>query len=138
MYTIHSAEVAVRICVEDTQAGFVPCTSKVNPQASVVREGVSDPVSVEPILHDDDNMAAIVEIPHGDTAPFARPMADCFNDKRISSGVRRPRDTNQKGEFSNLIRDTDDPFRKAHLIAPGRLTSVCENSIYLTKVRALQ
>jgi hypothetical protein len=121
MYAIHSAEVAVWICVEDPQAGFVPCTSKVNPEASVVREGVSDPVSAEAILHNDDDVAAIVEIPHGDTAPFARPMADCFNDKRVSSRVWRPRDTNQKGEVSDLIRDTNDPFRKAHPIAPSSL-----------------
>jgi hypothetical protein len=138
MYAIHSAKVAVWICVEDPQAGFVPCTAKVNPQASVVREGVSDPVSAEAILHNNDKVAAIVEIPHGETAPFARPMANCFNDKRVSSGIWRPRDTNQKGELSDLIRDTNDPFRKAHLIVPGRLTSVCENSIYLTKTRALQ
>jgi len=122
MYAIHSAQVAVWICVENPQAGFVPCTAKVNPQASVVREGVSDPVSAEAILRDDDNVAAIVEIPHGDTAPFARPMADCFNDKRVSSGIWRPRDTNQKGEVSDLIRDTNDPIRKAHLIAPCLLT----------------
>jgi len=138
MYAIHSAKVAVWICVEDPQAGFVPCTAKVNPQASVVREGVSDPVSAEAILHNNDKVAAIVEIPHGETAPFARPMANCFNDKRVSSGIWRPRDTNQKGELSDLIRDTNDPFRKAHLIAPSRLTSVCENSIYLTKTRPLQ
>ena len=119
MYTIHSAQVAVWICVEDPQAGFVPCAAKVNPQASVVREGVSDPVSAEAILYDDDNVAAIVEIPHRDAAPFARSMADCFNDKRVSSGIWRPRDTNQKGEVSDLIRDTNDPIRKAHLIAPA-------------------
>ena len=124
MYTIHSAQVAVWICVEDPQAGFVPCTAKVNPQASVVREGVSDPVSAEAILYDDDNVAAIVEIPHRDAAPFARSMADCFNDKRVCSGIRRSRDTNQKSELSDLIRDTNDPFRKPHLIAPARVT--CE------------
>jgi hypothetical protein len=99
VYAIHSAEVAVWIYVEDSQPSFVPCTSKVNPEATVVREGVSDPVSAEGILHDDDDVAAIVEIPHGNTAPFARPMADCFNDKRASSGVWRSRDTNQKASL---------------------------------------
>ena len=124
MYAIHSAEVAVWICVEDPQVGFVPCTSKVNPEASVVSEGVSDPVSPEAILHDNDDVAAIVEIPHGDTSPFARPMADGFNDKRVSSCIWRPRDTSQQGEVCDLIRDTNDPFRKAHLIAPSSLTIV--------------
>ena len=57
-------------------------------------------------------------------------MADCFNDKRISSGVRRPRDTDQKGGASDLIRDTDDPLRKAHLIAvwTPNLTVGCQPS----------
>jgi hypothetical protein len=122
MYAIHSAEVAVWICVEDPQAGFVPCTSKVNPETSVVREGVSDPVSAEAILHDDDDVAAIVEIPHGDAAALTGATADGFDDERVFSGVWRPRDTNQKHEVSDLIRDTNDPFRKAHLIAPSSLT----------------
>lgn len=56
-------------------------------------------------------------------------MADCFNDKRVSSGVWRPRDTNQEGEVSDLIRDTNDPFRKAHLIAPRRLTNNIQISL---------
>jgi hypothetical protein len=118
MDAIHSAEVSLRICVKDPQARFVPRASKVNPEATVVRKGVSDPVSAEAILHDDDDVAAVVQITYGKTAPFARLMADCFNDKRVCSGVWRPRDTNQKGESSDLIRDTNHPFRKAHLIIP--------------------
>jgi len=117
MYAIHSAEVAVWICVEDPQAGFVPCTSKVNPEASVVREGVSDPVSAEAILHDDDNVAAIVEIPRGDAAALTGATADGFDDERVFSGVWRPWDAYEKGELGDRVRDTHDLLRKSHLIA---------------------
>ncbi|HEX3033901.1 MAG TPA: hypothetical protein VHT73_02055 [Thermodesulfobacteriota bacterium] len=118
MYAIHSTKVAFWICIKDLQAGIAPCASEVNPEATAICECISDPVGAEAILHDDNNVTAIVEIPHGNTAPFARPMADCFNDKRVSPGVRRPRDAGQKGEVSDLIRDTDDPLRKVHLTAP--------------------
>jgi hypothetical protein len=121
MYAIHSAEVAVWICVEDPQAGFVPCTSKVNPEARVVREGVSDPVSAEAILHDDDNVAAIVEITHGDATALTGATPDGFDDERVFSGVRRPWDAYEKGKLRDRVRDTHDLLRESHLIAPSRL-----------------
>src|ERR671923_986912 len=117
MYAIHSAEVAVWIGVEDPQAGLVPCTSKVNPEATVVHEGVSDPVSAEAILHDDDNVATIVEIAHGDAAVLTRATADGFDDERVFSGVWRPWDAYEKGELGDQVRDTHDLLRKSHLIA---------------------
>jgi hypothetical protein len=94
----------------------------VNPEATVVRERVADPVSAGACLHDDDNVATVVEIADGDATPFARPMTDCFNDQRVLAIVRRPRDPSQESKGSDLIRDTNDPFRKAHLIAPSSLT----------------
>jgi hypothetical protein len=118
MYAIHSAEVAVWICIEDPQAGVAPCTSKVNPEASVVREGVSDPLSAETILHDDDNVAGIVDIPHGDATSLTGATADGFDDKSVFPGVWRPWDACDQGEIGDRVRDTYNLLRKSHLIAP--------------------
>jgi hypothetical protein len=122
MYAIHSAEVAVWICVEDPQAGRAPCTSKVNPEATVVRERVADPVSARPPRRRYD-VAAIVEIPHGDAAALTGATADGFDDERVFSGVWRPWDAYEKGELGDRVRDTHDLVRKSHLIAPSSLTS---------------
>jgi hypothetical protein len=128
MYTIHSLEVRLRISVEDPQAGFVPCTSKVNPEASVVREGVSDPVSAESILHADDNVAAIVEIPHGDSATLTGATVDGFDDERVFSGVWRPWDAYEKGELGDRVRDMHDLLRKSHLVAASSLNAKAERA----------
>src|SRR5262245_25954082 len=101
VYAIRSPEVAVLIRVEDPQAGFVPRTAKVNREVSVVGEGVSDSLSAAAILHDDDEVAAIVEIPHGDTVALTRATVDGFDDERVFSGVWRPWDTDRKGEVSD-------------------------------------
>jgi hypothetical protein len=117
MYAIHSAEVAVWICVEDPHVGFVPCTSKMNPEASVVRESVSDPLSAKAIFHHDDNVAAIVEIADGDAAALTGATADGFDDERVFPRVWRPWDAYEKSKLGNRIRDTHDLLRNSHLIA---------------------
>src|SRR5215470_20375896 len=68
MYAIHSAEIAVWICVEYLQAGRAPRSAQVNPETTVVRDRVADPVGAGAVLHDNDDARAVVEIPHGDTA----------------------------------------------------------------------
>lgn len=110
MYAIHSTKVTFWICIEDLQAGIAPCASEVNPEATAICEGISDPMGAEAILNDDNNVTAIVEIPHRKTSPFARLKAYCFNDKRVCTSVRRPGDSSQKSEVSDLIRDTDQPL----------------------------
>ena len=125
MYAIHSAEVTVWICVEDPQAGRAPCSAQVNPEAIVVLERVADPVGTGTVLHDDDDAAAVVEIPHGDAAALTRSTAHRFDDERVFSGVWRPWDTYEKGELGDLVRETHDLLRNSHLIAPSHLTIVC-------------
>jgi hypothetical protein len=71
---------------------------------------------MEAMLHDDDDATAVVEISDRDAAPLTRSITDCFNDERISAGVRRPRDTREKGNVSDGVRDTNDLLRKSHLI----------------------
>jgi len=122
MRTIHPAKINLRVCFEDPQPGLAPYSAQVNSEAAVIREGVADPLGAGTVFHNDDDAPAVVEIPYGDTAPFTRPVADCFNDKRVCSRIWRPRDTNQQGEFSELIRDANDPFWKAHLNASSSLT----------------
>jgi hypothetical protein len=77
-------------------------------------------VGAEATLNDDDDSAAVVEIPHWDAAPLIRSTTDCLDDERASSGVRRPRDAREKGQVSDRVRETDDRFRKlrkSHLMA---------------------
>jgi len=125
MDAIHSAEVAVWICVEDPQAGQAPCSAQVNPEATVVLERVADPLGAGTVLHDDDDVAAVIEISHGDTTALTRATADGFDDERVFSRVWRPWDAYEKGKLGNRVRDTHDPLRKSHLIAPSHLTIVC-------------
>src|SRR5215467_2143104 len=133
MYAIHSVEVVFWICVEDPQAGFVPCTSKVNPKVIVVREGVSDPVSAEAILDDDDNAPAIVEIAHGDTETLTRATADGFDDERVFSRVWRPWDAYNKGKPGDRVRNTHDVLRKSHLSPPRFCQNVCAHNYLLPR-----
>jgi hypothetical protein len=97
MHSIHPAKVGLWIGIEDPQPGRAPCPPEVNPEATVIRKRVADPVGAEAILNDDDDSAAIVEIPHWDAAPLTRSTTDCLDDERASSGVRRPRDASEKG-----------------------------------------
>jgi hypothetical protein len=91
----------------------------VNPETTVVRERVADPVGAGAVLHDNDDAPAVVEIPHGDTAALTRATADGFDDERVFSGVWRPWDTYEKGELGDRVRDTHDLLRNSHLIASG-------------------
>ena len=125
MYAIHSAEVAVWICVEDPQAGQAPCSAQVNPEATVVLERVADPLGVGAVLHDDDDAPAVIEIPDGEATALTRATADGFDDERVFSRVWRPRDAYEKGKLGDRVRDTHDLLRKSHLIAPNHLTIVC-------------
>lgn len=118
MYAVHSSKITFRIRIEDLQAGVAPCAAEVNPEAPFICEGISDPAGAPAVLHNDNNVTSIVEIPYRNTSPFTGLMADCLNDKRIFPGIRRTRDTNKNGKVSDLIRNTDQPFRKAHLTAP--------------------
>jgi len=126
MYAIHSAEIAGWISVEHSQAGLVPGTSQMNLQAIVGRESVSDPLSAAAILHDDDDAAAIVEIPHGDPVALTGATADGFDDKRVFPGVRRSWDAYEQGNLGDRVRDTHDRLRNSHLIAL-RVTELLPN-----------
>jgi len=64
----------------------------VNPEATVVRERVADPVGAGAVLDDDDDAPAVVEIAHGDAAALTRATADGFDGERVFSGVWRPWD----------------------------------------------
>jgi hypothetical protein len=97
MHSIHAAKVGLWISIHNPQARRPPCSAEVNPETPVVCKRVPDPLGMEAMLDDDDDATAVVEIPDRDAAPLTRPIADCFNDERISAGVRRPRDTREKG-----------------------------------------
>ena len=86
MYAIHSAEITGWICLEHSQARFLPYTAQMNSEPILVRKSVLDPLSAKAILHDDDDVAAIVEIPHGDPVALTGATADGFDDKRVLSG----------------------------------------------------
>ncbi len=121
MYAIHSSKITFWICIENLQVSIVPYAAEVNPEAPAICEGISDPVCAKAILHDDDNVTTIVEIPYRNTSPFARLMANCLNDECVFPGVRGTRDASKKSKVSDLICDTDQPLRKAHLIASWAL-----------------
>jgi hypothetical protein len=78
-----------------------------NPEATVVRERVADPVGARAVLHD-----------HDDAAALTRATADGFDDERVFSGVWRPGDAYEKGKLGEGVRDTHDLLWKSHLIAP--------------------
>jgi hypothetical protein len=146
MHSIHPAKVGLWIRIQDAQAGRPPCSPEVNPEATVVRKRIADPLGAGTILNDDDNSAAVVEIPHGDAASPTRPPADCFNDECVPSGVWRPRDAGENGEGSDRVRDTDEPLRKSHLndlhvAQPPQFTcggpSECKRKIRLTQLNYL-
>src|SRR5262245_18831651 len=122
MYAIHSAEIAVWICVKDPQAGRAPCSTQVNPEATVVLERVADPLGAGTVLHDNHDARAVAEIPHRDTAALTRATADGFDNERVFSRVWRAWDAHEKGKLGNRVRDTHDLLRKSHLIAPSHLT----------------
>lgn len=116
MHSIHAAKVGLWISIHNPQASRPPCSTEVNPETPVVCKRVPDPLGMEAMLDDDDDSTAVVEIPDRDAAPLTRPIADCFNDERISAGVRRPRDTRKKGNVGDGVRDTNNLLRKSHLI----------------------
>jgi len=116
MHSIHAAKVGLWISIHNPQARRPPCSAEVNPETPVVCKRVPDPLGMEAMLHDDDDATAVVEISDRDAAPLTRSITDCFNDERISAGVRRPRDTREKGNVSDGVRDTNDLLRKSHLI----------------------
>jgi hypothetical protein len=72
MHSIHPAKVGLCICIEDPQAGGAPSSAEVNPEASVVCQRVADPLGAGAILDDDDDAAAVVQIPYGDAPPLTR------------------------------------------------------------------
>jgi hypothetical protein len=86
----------------------------VNPEATLVRERVADPVGVGAVLHDNDNAAPIVEIPHWDAAPLTRATANGFDDEGVFPGVWRPWDADEQGEIRDRVRDPHELLRKSH------------------------
>jgi hypothetical protein len=80
MHSIHPAKVSLWICIEHPQPGRAPRSLEVNPEAAVIRKRVADPVGARAILNDDDDAAAVVEIPHWDAAPLTRSTTDRFDD----------------------------------------------------------
>ena len=117
MHLIHAAKVAFRICIDQLQARGPPRPAKVNPEVTVVRERIADPVAAGAALRYDNNMATVVEIPDGEAAPSARPVTDGFNDQRIVTSVRRPRDTGQKSKVCERVRNTYGQPGQVHLTA---------------------
>jgi hypothetical protein len=97
MHSIHLPQVRLWICIENHQPSRAPCPPEVNPESTVIRERVADPLGAKAILNDDEDSAPLVEIAHGDAVPLARSTTDGLDDKGVSSGVRRPRDADEKG-----------------------------------------
>jgi hypothetical protein len=118
MHSIHLAKVRLWIGIEDPQPRQAPCPPEVNPQVTVIRKRVADPIGAAALLNDDDESVAVVEISHRDAAPLTRSTTDGLDDERVPSGVRRPRDASEKGQVSNRVRETGDrlgKLRKSHL-----------------------
>ena len=103
------------IRIKDSQASCLPCAAEVNPEVPVVRDRVANPVGPGATLHDDDNVAAVVEVSHRDATSSTRLMADCFDHERVSSIVRRARNTGQEGNVRDRVRDTDNEVGKVHM-----------------------
>jgi hypothetical protein len=57
-----------------------------NPEATIVRERVADPVNAGAFLYDDNDSPAVVEIPHGGATLLTRATAEGFDDERGFSG----------------------------------------------------
>ena len=115
VHPIHPAKVHLRIRIKDSQASCLPCAAEVNPEVPVVRDRVANPVGPGATLHDDDNVAAVVEVSHRDATSSTRLMADCFDHERVSSIVRRARNTGQEGNVRDRVRDTDNEVGKVHM-----------------------
>jgi len=93
----------------------------VYPEPTVVASAFANPVGARPVLDDDDDALAVVEIPRGDAAALSRAPADGFDNQGVFSRVWRPWDAYENGELGDRVRDTHDRLRKSHHI---RLTSL--------------
>ena len=68
---IHATKIAFWINVKKSQTSGLPLSAKMNSEATVVGKCVADPVGVGATLDHDDDVAAVVEITHGNTVSFA-------------------------------------------------------------------
>ena len=69
MDAIHAAKIGFWIKVKESHTSRLPFSTKVDPEATVVRKCIADPVGVGTTLDDDDDAAAIVECREGEGYP---------------------------------------------------------------------